>query len=415
MTDSNKSDEEKRRELALFRFGLIAPVLHETTEETAAAYFRRATKEPLDLPHIGRRRVAASTLKSWLYAYRSGGLEALMTSIRSDRGRSRVITEAIDARLRQLLDQWPRLSAERARDLLVEEGLIQSMSPSTTTLRRYIRNAGLRVVARKQRERRSWAKKEPNELWTLDYMHGPKINNKTAILLAAIDDASRFIVLGRFLSAETYELLAPCLLEAFLKCGLPKALYCDNGASFATKDLALAAARLDIALIHSKPYDPASRGKIERFFRTVRSRFLEGLSHEALESLDTLNQAFKDWLDSDYHRRRHSTLDRAPLEAWLDSDQPKRWIAKQQLDLVFFRTLYRKVRADGSVSIDGKHYEVGAESIGKKVELRSPLDEPRTYILFVAGEPALQLNPLDPHENDRRNTRARFAKKEDPS
>jgi transposase InsO family protein len=395
----------------LFRYGLIAPVLHGTTAGTAAAYFRRAAEEPIDLPHIGRRRIAASTLKSWLYAYRRGGIEALETRVRSDRGASRVITEEIDSRLREMLADSPRLSAQRARDLLVEQGVIQSRSPSVTTLRRYIRNAGLRVAPERSTVRRSWAKRQPNELWTLDFMHGPSIAQKTAILLAAIDDASRFIVLGRFLPAESYQQLAPCLLHAFLQYGLPKALYCDNGAPFLTKDLALAAARLDIALIHSKPYDPASRGKIERYFRTVRSRFLEPLNQNALKSLKTLNEAFSRWLDLDYHRRVHSTLERTPLEAWLDCDQPKRWVAKQQLDLVFHRTLHRKVRADGSVSINRRRYEVGAEWIGKKVELRSPLDESSTYILFSAGEPALTLRPLDPHENDRQNTRARFAKK----
>lgn len=240
-------------------------------------------------------------------------------------------------------------------------------------------------------------------------MHGPPIGKTTPKLLAAIDDASRLVVLGRFLPTEAYLDLAPCLLAAFERYGIPAALYCDNGAAFSTRDLTLACARLNVALIHSKPYDAESRGKIERFFRTVRDRFLAGLDPEALHSIETLDATFALWLDRDYHRSKHSGIGVTPLEAFLASAKPRRWVARQQLDLIFYRTTLRKVRKDCTVSINGQRYEVTPDWVGHKVELRSPLDEPDTYFLFSNGEPTLKLKPLDVVDNERRNTRVRFA------
>jgi len=419
MSEENRGSSTKEQDnVALFRYSLISPVVSGTiTEESNAAYFRRVTESELEVPYRGPTRFSPNTLKSWLGDYRAGGFEALKPKPRCDLGGSRVITPEVEKRLRELLSEKPKLSATKARETLVDEGLITSSSPSRSSIRRFIRNQGLRIQGPgKARERRAWAKREPNELWTLDFKHGPKIGKIKTLLLAIMDDASRFIVLACVLLSESYAELAPRLLQAFSRHGLPKALYCDNGAAFSCRDLALACARLGITLIHSKPYDPESRGKIERFFLTVTTRFLDALDPDQLISVEAFDHAFASWIDTDYHRRVHSSLGTTPLARFLDTATPRQWVTRQQLELIFHRTIHRKVRKDCTVSINGQRYEVGAEWIGHKVELRSPLDEPDTFILFADGEPALNLKPLDPVENDRRNTRARFAShKEDAS
>jgi transposase InsO family protein len=406
------SDEQRRKDIALFRYGLIAPVLHGAHSGCAADYFRQATAAPLEVPHLGTVRFAPDTLKSWLQAFRAGGLDGLMPKLRADLGTSRSVTLEVERRLTELLAEYPRMSATLARDRLVGEGLITSPSPSETSLRRFIRAHGLRASsARAATERHAFAKEEPNELWTLDFMVGPKIagTKMAPRLLAAIDDASRFIVLGRFLPSESYADLAPSLVEAFARHGLPLAIYCDNGAAFSTHDLALACARLDVALIHSKPYVPQSRGKIERFFGTVRSRFLAALPPAALASLSALDAAFSSWLDADYHRRAHSSLGMTPLARFLTSARPKRWISRQELDVHFHHSLRRRVRADCTVSVAGVRYEVPPEWIGHTVELRCPLADPSSLTLFAAGTPAFALKPLDVIDNERRNRPVFFA------
>ncbi len=404
-------DEKQRHDIAVFRFGLIAPAVNKTHIGTQAEYFRKVTTEPLEVPHIGLVRYKPETLRRWLSEYRAGGFEALVPRPRSDVGRHRVITPEIEARIRQLVADHPRMSATMVRERLVDEGTIITRSPSESVIRRYIRNQGLRVVPPVEGGRRAFAKADANELWTLDFMHGPRLKGvKGRVrLLAVIDDASRFVVFGSFVPSEAYSDLAPCLVDAFVRHGLPLAIYCDNGAAFSNNDLALACARLEVALIHSRPYQPQGRGKIERFFGTVRKRFLNALDPEDLVSIEALNSAFAAWLDSDYHRRVHSGIKTTPLARFLDSSRPRRWVSRCEIALHFHCTLKRKVRSDCTVSVNGVRYEAPPEFVGRKVELRHPIDDPGTLTLFAAGEPSIVLKPLDLEHNDRINRRAGFA------
>lgn len=408
------SDDDKRHDIALFRFGLIAPVLHGTIAGSAAEYFRRATERELEVPHVGLVRYRPHTLKAWLSDYHVNGFDGLMPKPRSDLGHHRVITPEIAEAITQLLKQHPQMSATAVRERLVDDGLITTRSPSESVVRRFIRQNGLRVAPPEPDGRHAFSKSDPNELWTLDFMHGPMVKgtHSAARLLAIIDDASRYIVMALFLLSEAYADLVPCLVDAFVRHGLPLALYCDNGAAFSTRDLALACARLDIALIHSRPYLPQGRGKIERFFGTVRTSFLPGLEPSDLESFEALNAAFASWLDRSYHRRVHSALNATPIACFLDSKRPKRWVSRQEIDLHFYCTLVRKVRSDCTVSVNGTRYEVPAEWIGHKVELRHPVDDPSALTLFAGGEPTVTLKPLDTAHNDRTNRRASFARRE---
>ena len=122
-------------------------------------------------------------------------------------------------------------------------------------------------------------------MWTLDFMHGPRASAegfrrpRKTYLVAAIDDHSRYVTLADFFLSESYGVLAESLKEAFARHGLPGTLYCDNGSAFSTRDLTLACARLGVALVHSRPYDSPSRGKIERLFRDAKMyELLEGTS-----------------------------------------------------------------------------------------------------------------------------------------
>lgn len=405
------NDEKKRHDIAVFRFGLIAPAANKTHSGTQAEYFRRLTESELDVPHVGPVRYKPETLRGWLSDYRTGGFDALIPKPRSDIGQHRVITPEIEAGIRNLLAEYPRMSATMARERLVDEGTITSRSPSESVIRRFIRSQGLRVAAQAPDGRHAFAKRDPNELWSLDFMHGPKLDGTQAKprLLAIIDDASRFVVFALFLLSETFADLAPCLVNAFVRHGLPLALYCDNGAAFSTRDLALACARLDVALIHSPPYQPQGRGKIERFFGTVRSRFLAALEPGSLASLENLNAALATWLDADYHRRIHSSLGTTPLARFLESQRPKRWVSRAEIDLHFHCTIKRKVRSDSTVSVNGVRYEAPPEWIGHKVEIRHPVDDPKSLTLFASGEPSVVLKPLDLEHNDRLNRRASFA------
>ena len=417
-------DRKKREALAVFRYGTIAPVLH-AQGRGQAKYFREMAQKVLEVPFRGPRRYAESTFKAWLQLYRRDGFEGLMPQPRSDRGLSRVIGPELSELIGQILAQHPKMTVPHLRGRLIAEGFITSRAISESTLRRHIRQAGLRPSQhRAAKARKPFEKPLANDLWTLDFMHGPQVSvagyrwPQKTYLVAAIDDHSRFLPVASFHLAESFAEVASALKQGFLCYGLPKILYCDNGAAFSATDLALACARLEIALVHSRPYDAPSRGKIERFFRTVRSGFLDTTLVEEITRLDKLNTCFGDWL-VDYHRRTHSTTGQRPLDRYMASlaQGPRRTVTRQELDRVFYRTLTRTVRNDATVSIRGSLWEVPAEYIGQKIEIRHPDDRPQDLYLFDHHEPVARLHPVNLTENAATTKPLRFAlqPKEDDS
>ena len=109
--------------------------------------------------------------------------------------------------------------------------------------------------------------------------------------------------------------------------GVPAGIYVDNGSAFVDAWLLRACAKLGIRLVHSAPGRPQGRGKIERFFRTVREQFLVEVTDTTAEDLAAagvdhrgalleLNRLFMAWVETEYHRRTHSETGQAPLARW---------------------------------------------------------------------------------------------------
>ena len=404
-----------RQAVALFRYGAIAPVLYAPAG-TQIEYFRRLAQKPLEVPGLGPRRYSVATFKAWLRHYRRDGLEGLTPHLRSDAGISRVITAPLSDRIRALLEAYPTLSATRLREKLVESGHITSRRISEATLRRHIRQAHLRpALEPTPKARKHFEKPFANDLWVIDFMHGPRVlcrprkRPTKTYLIAALDDHSRFVTLARFYPRENAPLLVGALQQAFLRHGLPRVLYCDNGSAFSSHLLTLGCARLGVALVHSQPYDPASRGKIERWFRTVRSRFLAELETAPL-TLDQLNEHLDDWLHQDYHRRPHSSTGQTPLDRFLSSlgSIRRRIVTGQELDRGFYRTLWRTVRNDATVSIQRCLWEVPPRYIGRRIEIRHPEGRPRRLFLFEDSEPVIRLVRVDAAKNASSPRRPRF-------
>ena len=212
--------------------------------------------------------------------------------------------------------------------------------------------------------------------WMSDVMHGPKVSDgrrrRKTFLIAFIDDATRVIPFAAFAFAENTTAFLPMFKQAIARRGLPARLYVDNGANFRSQQLALVCARLGIALIHSRPYQPAGRGKIERFFRTVRAAVLAHLTAETTESLATLNRTVWAWVEGEYHQSPHRGLEgRTPLDQWALAGHSVRYPEPTlDLDDVFLFEAKRRVMKDRTVSLHGRLYEVDAVLVGQTVTLR---------------------------------------------
>jgi transposase InsO family protein len=111
-----------------------------------------------------------------------------------------------------------------------------------------------------------------------------------AYLLAFIDDHSRLVPHAEFYLTESLPSYLKALEEALVRRGLPRKIYTDNGSAFRSHHLEHVTASLGIALIHERPYKPQGKGKIERFFRTVRGDFLSGFKGTTLAEFLALRE-----------------------------------------------------------------------------------------------------------------------------
>jgi hypothetical protein len=236
-------------------------------------------------------------------------------------------------------------------------------------------------------------------------MHGPKVRTTKrsikAILCAILDDHSRMVVGHAFSASETISSLTIVLKEAFLGYGLPKRLYVDNGPSFSSALLARSCALAGISLIHSKPYDSPSRGKVERLFRTIRERFLSGVQ-EAI-SLEEINEAFWLWLQQDYHHKLHTGIGQRPIDRYNASAEtvPIRRLCRAELDEIFLIRHERVVNNDATISFKGSVYEVPPAYIRHRIEIRHPVDDPQDLYLYDNGVRVGRIKLVDKKENAR--------------
>lgn len=400
--NQNKQLSEKQK-IALFRYGIISPVLHDSSKNQTR-YFKKMAEKTFDVPGVGQKKFKWRTFQSWARIFRIQGFEGLVSKTRHDKGRMRKIDNGLVEIIKQKLGEFPEVNISMLYRILINEGHISYGSPCEETIRRFIKINSLKEKSNDTTPRKKFEKPHINELWTADFMHatGYTVDGKKQRLLlcAIIDDHSRMIVGANWSKSESTEALEIALKQAVITYGLPKIFYCDNGSVFISHHLQLVCARLGTALVHSKPYDSPSRGKIERFFRTVRLNFLPLISNSVNYLLTQINEKFAQYRD-DYHRTMHHGTMQTPLDRYMN-DLPNtkiKRITEDELDRVFYRTYRRKVNNDATISINSCLFEVPARYIGSYIEARHPLSQPLDLWIFENEQPVCRLTKVDVHLN----------------
>lgn len=395
-------DMKKEDAVAIFRYGLIAPALHMSGRERNK-YFREIEGRELEVPYYGVKRFKANTMRNWLLQYRNGGIDNLKPEPRNDKGIAKKITGETSDKIKRVIEEFPFLSCAGIYRLLLKRGEINPCDFGETTLRSYIKNNELRKGAEKE-DRRKYEKENVNELWVTDFMNGPYLKDgkkkRQTYLCDIIDDHSRVIAGGQFYFGENSAALAHTLKGAVSVYGIPNVLYCDNGKVFVSGYLQHVCAKTGIALVHSKPYDSPSRGKIERFHRTVREKFLACLDYAALD-IAGLNRLFEEWLDKEYHKQLHTGINERPIDRYFSNSAKVniKTLSEHELDNCFLNVMTRQVRNDATVSINKRIYEVPAKYIGRKVELTFPIDKPDSITLMDDGMPVAVIKEINLAEN----------------
>lgn len=394
-------DEEQKKQIAVFRFGVIA-------EFVTGATLTRGEKERLlkdkcarkwNIPYSNRTSIGRSTIRDWIANYQNGGnrLEALYPSGRTDKGKSRTIDEHTANNLICLRDQMPKATIGALIETMIQRNLISpGIRINASNVWRFLHAHNLMPeLPSTVTDRRKYEAELPNDIWQSDVMHGPFVSvnsrRRKAYLIAFIDDHSRLVPYAGFYLSENLTAFLDAFEKALLKRGLPRKLYVDNGSAFRSHQLEHVCASLGIALIHSKPYQPQGRGKIERMFRTVRTQFMPTLEENI--PLADLNNAFAHWL-AQYHDRRHSGTAQSPLHRYADNIHCLR-AAPDNLKDHFRMVIRRTVAKDRSVTIDGRLFEAPVALIGKRIDLLFHKDEPAKVEARLAGKSYGMLLPVD--------------------
>lgn len=364
-------EDPRRRDIALFRYGLIRPA---ADPDLTPAERGRLVRELAAREHRGPdgecKRVGRSTLDRWIRDYRSGGFDALIPQSRKIGPVSDV--ELLDLAVR-LKRENPRRTAVHIVELIVTDLAERAQGrqvPSVRTVQRHFARLGLNVRpdGRAPEAFGRFEAAKVNDLWVGDVLHGPVVAGRKALLFAFLDDRSRLVVGHRFGRHEDVLRLEAALRRALASRGVPAKIYVDNGSPFISHQLQRACAVLGIQLVHSRPGKPQGRGKIERFFATVRGQFLVEIADGQLDSLEQLNRLFVAWVETRYHHKVHRETGQSPLTRFTAAGIPT-VPPPELLREAFLWAETRTVTKTATVSLHGNRYEVDAALVGRSVEL----------------------------------------------
>jgi putative transposase len=407
--------KDRREEIALFRSSIIgALAARDLDHGELRAEFEELAKERFRPPG-GRvtRHYSIPTLERWYYAYRRGALPGLAPKARKDRGRARELTEEQRTLLLDIRREQRSASVPLILRTLVAEGRLGVDEVSEATVRRLFAENGLDRIGLRDgagtRARLRWQAERPGALWHGDVCHGPAVLVDGVLrplrIHGLLDDYSRYVVALEAHTAEREVEMLGLFVRAMRRQGAPDALYLDNGSTYRGENLRIACERLSVTLIHARPYDAPARGKMERFWRTLRQGGLDFVQPGL--TLPEVQARLDGFLESHYHVAAHGgLLGRCPKAVWQDGMGAREpdTLTEQQLARALTVHERRRVRKDSTLSIRGKDYEVEQGFFaGRLVTI--------VYSLLDGSEAApsvehegklLKLFPVDPVRNAKR-------------
>ena len=357
------------------------------------------------------RQFTWKTISTWLCRYQKHGVTVMENKTRSDKGKVRKVpleevAEAVQKVLPKVHHAIPKLSL--VYRLCIEEGWLTRSQIAPNTFRRVVKQYELLKpdLECAHKVRLAFAKAHANEMWQADTLYGPYVQVSGSPvqtrLIAFLDDASRVCCHAQFFLAENVDTLIESLRAAFYKRGVPHALYVDNGSIYSSKEIVQICARVGCLLQHTPVRDGAAKGKVERFFRTVRDQFLARSLD--LSSLDNLNRQFTLWAEEQYNAQPHSVLGMSPLDRFALDRKWVRFLPPNEAnDELFFVEEERHVRADNTFSFKSLRFEAPRHLPDRTIHIRFQRSQPTArVVVYYKGEHMGEARLLDPVANDRK-------------
>ncbi len=345
------------------------------------------------------------TISTWLYRFKKRGITTLDNKTRSDKNSYRKVQ--VNELAEAINDIIPTLSKNKVGIIpkmtiyrqLLQKNYFQRSQLSQTSFYRMVRQNDLLDFEQTKKLRHSFCMQFANELWQADTMYGPSIKQsdgkwKKTFLIAFIDDASRLITHGEFFYNDNTKNMVDAFRTALFKRGKPDRLYFDNGSNYKSKEILQACIRLDILLSHAPVRDGAAKGKIERFFRGFRDRFL--VQHIEFKSLEDLNDKTHQWIENDYNNQHHSAIQMKPLDRFVLDHSRIHFLTDDEFtEEVFMVEVTRKVSKTNLFCINSQKWECPVDLRDKSIQVRYDRNNKKQFIVYFNDKRMGEAYPLN--------------------
>ena len=412
-----KLTDKYRTEVALFRYGILAPLISGTWDEGSDhQFFKKAANKTYTLPNGKEKNYTAYTIYRWYLAYSKDGFDALKIKGRTDVGKFRRIDDDIADQIIYMKKEYPRLPATLIKQKLIENGTINSDELSLSTITRFINKNFEKTSITQTKEMRRYEREHINEVWCGDSSVGPYIKEdgykRRVYIIALIDDASRFIVGIDVFYNDNFVNLMKVIKSAVTKYGKPKIFNFDNGANYKSHQMKLLAARIGTTINYCAPRTPTSKAKIERWFRTLKDQWMAGINYNDYKSLDELRESLMKYVQN-YNNTVHSALNGVtPQDRFFNESSLITRMTDTQIEKSFLLEIERKVTADCIVMIDNQEYEVDSKYASRRLTIRYSSDLNEVYAYEKETDEYEKIHPVDKHSNSKIKRKVKMAGKE---
>jgi len=387
------NSKDMSRELAYFRFALIAPVIQGTFPDASiAAYCRRVTQNPILRPDGVTFQYSPGTLAKWVNLYKFGGMDELMPRARSDKGTVRRLSDECVNEIYKIKEKFPKLDAVQIHIRLVKDGFIPA-TVSPRTIQRYIKNNNLKNPAESglMKDRKAFEEEFFGAMWQADTCYFPYVPDENGkkqrtYLLAVVDDHSRMCVGARLFFEDNAYNFQKLLKDAIATYGICNKLYVDHGPSYENSQLNLICGSVGTVLIHAPVRDGAAKAKVERMFGVFKQRWLHGLDTGQIRSIDEFNQELAEAVRK-HNLTVNSSTGQTPMDRFLATHGRIRSpLSEEWLDECFMNRLVRKVKNDSTLSLLNNQFDAPMQFMRQSVEVRFLPDDIGNAYIFDNGK-----------------------------